>query len=214
MKYTFNLLVGILIFIPFTKVDAQVFATGQANTSYIYPIIDENGPERLFTGLSAEIGAEGETMSILLKSGVYIPRNYIFDKYIGDIYSGNGYETSVEQRISIYELGLYGRYYLIGMQGNAVRVFTNSGLEMVWARGRDEYYDIYTDAQTIYKFTNKQLRVVLGAGFEVEIGDNLYLVNDFLFKYPFTDNYGDIMFIDVASDFAFNYNVGIKIFLN
>lgn len=77
MKYTFNLLVGILIFIPFTKVDAQVFATGQANTSYIYPIIDENGPERLFTGLSAEIGAEGETMSILLKSGVYIPRNYI-----------------------------------------------------------------------------------------------------------------------------------------
>ena len=100
------------------------------------------------------------------------------------------------------------------MQGNAVRVFTNSGLEMVWARGRDEYYDIYTDAQTIYKFTNKQLRVGLGAGFEVEIGDNLYLVNDFLFKYPFTDNYGDIMFIDVASDFAFNYNVGIKIFLN
>lgn len=65
------------------------------------------------------------------------------------------------------------------MQGNAVRVFTNSGLEMVWAKGRDEYYDIYTDAQTIYKFTNKQLRVVLGAGFEVEIGDNLYLVNDF-----------------------------------
>ena len=50
MKYTFSLLVGILIFIPFTKVDAQVFATGQANTSYIYPIIDENGPERLFSG--------------------------------------------------------------------------------------------------------------------------------------------------------------------
>jgi len=112
-------------------------------------------------------------------------------------------------------LGLYGRYYLIGLEGNGVRVFTNSGLEMVWGRAKDEFLDIYSNDLVIEKFTNKQLRVVFGLGFEVELEDNMYLLNDFLFKYPFTDmDQGGYMNIDVASDFALNFNIGLKIYLN
>ncbi len=214
MKTILVLIFGTFITTIPSTVIAQVFASGQVNTSYIYPSFDENGPERLFTGISAEIGAEGSTSSILLKSGMYFPRNYAFESYKEDGF-GSLYYIDVEQRVSILELGLYGRYYLIGQQGNVVRIFTNSGLEMVWARAKDEYLDIFTDVAISEKFTNKQLRAAVGLGFEIELDDNLFLLNDFLFKYPFTDmDSGGIMFIDVASDAAINYNVGLKIYLD
>ena len=110
MKNTLFLFLVILISHSYSTAHAQVFTSGQLNNSYIYPIIEENGPEYLFTGISAEIGAEGLNTGISLKSGFYIPKKYIFEKEIDNPY-GYYYETEVDQRVSIYELGFYGRYY-------------------------------------------------------------------------------------------------------
>lgn len=212
MKTTQILFLGISIVLFHSRGNAQIFAAGQVNNSYIYSAMTENTAERLFTGISAEIGAEGMSSAIILKSGLYIPKKYEFLSVVEDPY-GYYYETEIDQRIMIYELGLYGLYYILGQQGNLVRFYTNSGIEMVWAIAHDEY-QVY-DELISEKFTNRQLRIGVGLGVEVELGENLYLINDFLFKYPFTDmDSGGIMYIDAASDFTFNYNVGVKIYLN
>ncbi len=55
---------------------------------------------------------------------------------------------------------------------------------MVWAFAKDRYIDF--NPVTENKFNNKQLKFLVGLGFELAIAEDIYLINEFLVKFPVT----------------------------
>ncbi len=104
MKITHGLSLFIFTLLTNSFITAQVFVSGQLNNSFIYSFVDSNTIDRLFTGVSAEIGNEGPQTNISLRTGLYIPRKY------DNLLLVDGDLINIEQRISIFELGLYGKY--------------------------------------------------------------------------------------------------------
>jgi hypothetical protein len=181
---------------------AQGFATGKLNTLHNYGILSEKF-DRSYLGLSSEIGYETETVTYQLEAGFYFPRQIDSVMY-RESPSGLYLPALVDESSTVFSLAIMGRYYLFSSYTDAFRPYTNSGVVMVFEhvnQDMDSGFETWNET-----FTNKNLTVSAGLGFELALDNDLSPFLEILGYFPLAD-------FDTEGDTIFEipFGVGLKV---
>lgn len=202
MKTTFTALSVAILLLCGLRSSAQGFAIGRVNTFLNYGILSENF-DRTYVGIGSEIGYEFETATYQLEAGFYFPRQA---DTIDDAESPLGYygPAAIDESSTVLSLALMGRYYLFSLYTDVFRPYTNSGILFLFEhanRDIDSGFETWNES-----FTNKNLCVTAGLGFELTLDNDLSPFFEVMGHFPLAD-------FESAGTTIYDipYGVGIKV---